>query len=101
MGTDSAWLMGNRCGGLWILQKPVFLEFILQRAAADTQRFGSFLTIAGDVRECLADQHPLDFRKRCSRTNGESCRITVKIAQEIRQLLDLDNRLRASDDQPF
>jgi hypothetical protein len=51
------------------LQKPVFLEFILQSAAAYAQSFGSLLPARGHMCDRLPDKKLFHFGQRSARAN--------------------------------
>src|ERR1017187_5960781 len=84
---------------LFRVQQPIFLELVLQRPAADAQRAGGVLAVAGNVRQRLADQQLLHFRQRCARPHREGRRVAVVIAQEIRQLTHLHFHLAAGNNE--
>jgi hypothetical protein len=76
-----------RDASLWArrFQQPVLLELVLQRPAADAQRAGGLLAVAGDMRQRLADQQLLHLRQRRARPHREGRGVAVVLAQEIRQ----------------
>src|SRR3974377_1791416 len=53
------------------IEQPVLLELVLQSASANSQRFGVFFPVAGDVGQRLPDEHLLHLRQRCARPDSE------------------------------